>query len=263
MRSSYSSHCPPTQRTSSSGSLPGSACLKTDEYMARSRDHLVSGLSSCQDYTNSFTCPGSLAHVSFVSRKRRVTLHMHPLLAASQLSRAPISYNVSHLPSPHTVVDQINQSAIPAHTLSQPATDPPTLSQLVLRSHKFPWPVIVNAGCSSQQKTVSKIYLGETSPTRSSIFPALTPVLCSDVPHEVHGTLLQAATPEEWDALGCGSHAQRKISRAYGRRCRSSGGGWDGGIRRVDWLGEKTRLIGVEVDKVSGSKVGNLVFGKA
>lgn len=187
---------------------------------------------------------------------------MHPLLAASQLNRAPISYDVSHLPSPHTVVDRITRSAVPAHTLSQPATDPPTLSQLVLRSHKFPWPVIVNAGCSSQKKTVPKFYLGKTSPT-SATSPASTPVSCSDVLHAVHGTLLQAATPEEWDALGRGSHAQRKISRAYDRRCRSSGGGWDGGIQRVDWLGEKTRLIGVEVDKDSGSKVGNLVFGKA
>lgn len=53
------------------------------------------------------------------------------------------------------------------------------------------------------------------------------------------------------------------LNGRYGRRCHSSGGGWDGGIRRVDWLREKTHLIDVEVDKVSGSKVGNLVFGKA
>ena len=86
---------------------------------------------------------------------------------------------------------------------------------------------------------------------------------CSDVLHAVYNTLVQAATPEEWEALGKGSHAQRKISRAYDRRCRSLGGGWEGGIRRVDWLGEKTRLIGVEVDyKASGSGVGNLVFGR-
>jgi len=190
---------------------------------------------------------------------------MHPLLATSKLNRAPISYDVSHLPSPHTVVDRVTRSAVPAHTLGQPATDPPTLTRLVLRSHKFPWPIVVNAGCSNsyKKKTVPKFYLGETSPTTPTSASGSIPVSCSDVLHAVHGTLAQAATPEEWDALGRGSHAQRKISRAYDRRCRSLGGGWDGGIRRVDWLGEKTRLIGVEVDKDSGSNVGNLVFGRA
>ena len=70
-------------------------------------------------------------------------------------------------------------------------------------------------------------------------------------------------TPEEWDALGHGSRAQQKATRAYERRCRRMGGGWEGGVRRVDWLGEKTKLVGVEVDKSGGGAgVGKLVFSK-
>ena len=42
------------------------------------------------------------------------------------------------------------------------------------------------------------------------------------------------------------------------------GGGWEGGVRRVDWLGSKTHLIGVEIDKSTegGENVGKLVFGR-
>ncbi|KAJ3841449.1 hypothetical protein EV361DRAFT_876009 [Lentinula raphanica] len=242
--SSQQGHRPPMgPRTSSSGSVPRPALKQTNTWHA--------GESPSRSH----------AHVSFVNPKRRITLHMHPLLASSQFSRAPICYDVSRPPSPQTIVDRSTRSPIPAHTLNQPATDPPTMSRLVLRSHKFPWPIIVDAGCSSQKKTVPKFYVGGSSPT-SLHHPSSLPVSCADVLHAVHNTLSLPATPEEWDALGRGSHAQRKISRAYDRRCRSLGSGWDGGIRRVDWLGEKCRLIGVEVDKDSGSSVGNLVFGR-
>ncbi|KAH7880214.1 uncharacterized protein C8R40DRAFT_1165119 [Lentinula edodes] len=247
---SYSSSNPGSRppmapRTSSSGSVPARPALKqTNTWHA--------GESPSRSHS----------HVSFVNPKRRITLHMHPLLAASQFSRAPICYDVSRPPSPQTIVDRSTRSAIPTHTLNQPATDPPTMSRLVLRSSKFPWPIVVDAGCSSQKKTVPKFYLGGSSPTNSH-YPSSTSVSCADVLHAVHNTLSHAATPEEWDALGRGSHPQRKISRAYDRRCRSLGSGWDGGIRRVDRLGEKCRLVGAEVDKDSCSSVGNLVFGRS
>ncbi|KAJ3734933.1 hypothetical protein DFJ43DRAFT_1130335 [Lentinula guzmanii] len=243
--SSQQGHRPPMgPRTSSSGSVPRPALKQTNTWHA--------GESTSR----------SQAHVSFVNPKRRITLHMHPLLATSQFSRAPICYDVSRPPSPQTIVDRNTRSAIPAVTLNQPATDPSTMSRLVLRSNKFPWHIIVDAGCSSQKKTVPKFYLGGSSPTGLH-HPSSLSVSCADVLHAVHTTLSHPATPEEWDALGRGSHAQRKISRAYDRRCRSLGSGWDGGIRRVDWLGEKFRLIGVEVDKDSDSRVGNLVFGRS
>ncbi len=42
------------------------------------------------------------------------------------------------------------------------------------------------------------------------------------------------------------------------------GGGWEGGVRRVDWLGSKTHLVGVEIDKSNeaGENVGKLVFDR-
>jgi hypothetical protein len=42
------------------------------------------------------------------------------------------------------------------------------------------------------------------------------------------------------------------------------GGGWEGGVRRVDWLGSKTHLVGVEIGKSieAGENVGRLVFGR-
>jgi hypothetical protein len=40
------------------------------------------------------------------------------------------------------------------------------------------------------------------------------------------------------------------------------GGGWEGGVRRIDYLGEKLRFVGVEVDKSTEGGAGRLVFGK-
>jgi len=82
-----------------------------------------------------------------------------------------------------------------------------------------------------------------------------------DVLYAIHTTLLARVTPEEWEALGNGSKAQRKVTRAYEKRC-SIMGGWEGGVRRVDWLGGKTHLVGIEVDRSSGNSVGKLVFAR-
>ena len=74
---------------------------------------------------------------------------------------------------------------------------------------------------------------------------------------------MERAFKEEWDALGSGSRAQRKVTKAYERRCKVLGGGWDQGVKRIDWLCERTKLIGVEVDKAaSDTGVAKLVFGK-
>jgi hypothetical protein len=41
-------------------------------------------------------------------------------------------------------------------------------------------------------------------------------------------------------------------------------GGWEAGVRRVDWLGSKTHLVGVEIDKSNeaGENIGKLIFGR-
>ncbi|KAH7908897.1 hypothetical protein BJ138DRAFT_304232 [Hygrophoropsis aurantiaca] len=189
---------------------------------------------------------------------RPAALHMHPLFAATRLHSAPISYDITYTPSSRTVLDRTTHSAVPAHTLSQPATDPPTpsSSRIVLRSDKFPWPVVVGPSSSSSG---SSFYVG-SSPSKSSR-SAITNL---DLLYALHTTLLTRVTPQEWEALGHGSRAQRKATRAYEKRCTKMGGGWEGGVRRVDWLHGKTRLIGIEVEKHgSAGGSGKLVFGKA
>lgn len=188
--------------------------------------------------------------------QRPTALHMHPLLAYTRLHRAPITYDVSFTPSARTVLDRATHSAIPAHTLAQPATDPPTPSsaRLVLRSHKFPWPVVVSG--AGPRFTIGPPKHGRSSSTNS--------ITILDVLYAVHTTLLTPVTPEEWESLGHKSSAQRKVSKAYEKRCTRMGGGWEGGVRRIDWLGEKTQLVGVEVDKGAGhGGAGKLVFAKA
>jgi len=185
----------------------------------------------------------------------RVTaLHMHPLLAYTRLHRAPITYDVAFTPSARTVLDRATHSAIPSHTLSQPATDPPTSSssRLILRSHKFPWPVVVTG--SGPRFTIGPQKKGSKGNAITNL----------DVLYAVHQMLLTPATPEEWESLGHGTRAQQKVTKAYEKRCTRMGGGWEGGVRRIDWLGEKTRLVGVEVDKsAGGGGSGKLVFSKA
>ncbi|KAK7441530.1 hypothetical protein VKT23_016521 [Stygiomarasmius scandens] len=227
---------------------------------------------------------GPRPHVSFVNPNRPQTLHMHPLLAASSHSRAPISYDVMFPPSPQTVVDRTTRTAVPSHTLGQPATDPPTYSTLVLRSDKFPWPIVIQPAIASapelsshshshsarNPKSAAKFYLGDCNHSASShsshqcnsFNSRDIPITNSDLILALHRTLSSRVTREEWDALGKGSRAQRKVTRAYERRTRALGDK-EGGVRRIDWLGEKTRLIGIEVDKTaSETGVAKLVFGK-
>ena len=201
---------------------------------------------------------------------------MHPLLAHTRLHRAPITFDVTFTPSARTVLDRATHSAIPSHTLAQPATDPPTpaSARLVLRSHKFPWPVIVSAshtthGSASGSPSRARFTVGPPSshghgsgsrPGTSD--GAAASISNLDVLYAVHHTLMVPVTPEEWDALGHGSKAQQKVTRAYERRCRQMGG-WEGGVRRIDWLGEKNWLTGIEVDRATGhGGAGKLVFGR-
>jgi hypothetical protein len=176
---------------------------------------------------------------------------MHPLLSYTRLHHAPISYDVAFTPSARTVVDRTMHSPLPAVTLAQPATEPPipVSSRLVLRSPKLPWVVVVGPIGAPEQHGKPKMTLALTS---------------LDVLYAVHSTLMQCVTPEEWHSLGEGSRAQRRVAEAYKKRCTRMGGGWEGGVRRVDWLGSKTHLVGVEIDKDNegDENVGTLVFGR-
>ncbi|KAK0202292.1 hypothetical protein DFS33DRAFT_1263474 [Desarmillaria ectypa] len=222
---------PKTNNASTSHSSPRPVLKKT----SHSNPHTGIQRASLLAYSIfRSTSQHSPDHVSFANPNRPEVLHMHPLLASSQRHHAPIWYDVTFTPSFQSVVDRKTRMPIPTHTLSQPATDPAKSDKLVLKSNKLPWPIVVDA----DGRVVTNLDL-----------------LCA-----VHRTLLTRVTHREWEALGHGTHAQLKAARAYEARCRKLGGGWDGGVRRIDWLGEKTYLIGVEVDKSAG--VGNLVFGK-
>ncbi|KAI0311682.1 hypothetical protein OF83DRAFT_1177339 [Amylostereum chailletii] len=194
------------------------------------------------------------------SKNRPAALCMHPLLAYTRRHPAPISFDVVFTPSARSVLDRTVHAPVPAHTLAQPATEPPTSasSRLVLRSDKFPWLVVVGPVGSSPS-----FFLGSGSKSSKSS-AALTNL---DLLYAVHTTLMTRVTPEEWASLGHGSKAQRKVAAAYEKRCTRMGGGWEGGVRRIDWLHSKTHLVGVEMDKngaAGGSgKVGKLVFGRA
>jgi hypothetical protein len=180
---------------------------------------------------------------------------MHPLLSYTRLHHAPISYDVAFTPSARTVVDRTLHSPLPAVTLEQPATEPPipASSRLVLRSPKLPWVVVVGPIGSTPSVSIGK---GKAKTTL-----ALTNL---DVLYAVHATLMTCVTPGEWHSLGEGSGAQRRVAEAYKKRCTRMGGGWDDGVRRLDWLGSKTHLVGVEIDKSNkeDANIGRLVFGK-
>jgi len=179
---------------------------------------------------------------------------MHPLFASNRFTQAPISYDVLTTPSPtgHTILDRNTRNPVPAHTLSQPATDPPMYSRLILTSDRFKWHVIVD--------TAPKFFLaGGRKPSHVAITNL-------DVIEAIYRTLHTRVTQEEWVQLGTGSRAQRKATSAYTRRCEKMGGNPKEGVKRVDLLGEKTRFVGIEVDKNSsapGGRLAKLVFGKA
>ncbi|TCD69539.1 hypothetical protein EIP91_007162 [Steccherinum ochraceum] len=182
------------------------------------------------------------------AQPRSSALHMHPILSHTRNHHAPISYDIMYTPSAHSVLDRTTQSAIPSHTLTQPATEPPmaTSSSLILRSHKLPWTVVVGSR-SSQSKSKA---------------PSSHAITNLDVLYAVHMSLLKPVTPAEWDSLGHGSEAQAHVTKAYERRCTRMGGGWENGVKRIDWLGSKMRLMGIEVDKTAGvPAAGIMVFG--
>ncbi|KAF5345430.1 hypothetical protein D9758_013619 [Tetrapyrgos nigripes] len=223
-------------------------------------------------------------HVSFVNPYRPQTLHMHPLLASNHLTHAPISYDVLLPPSVHSVVDRTTRNSVPGHVLSQPATDPPTFDRLVLKSDMFSWPVVAfPGGRSTSFESQSQSHHGHGSGTTNKFFlgdigshnshshshsshsnQSDTPITNFDVLNAVYKTLHIKLTQDEWETLGrVDTRGQRRAARAYERRCRMLGGGWDEGVQRVDLLGERSRLNGVMVDK-SETEVGiaKLVFSK-
>ncbi|KAJ7037668.1 hypothetical protein C8F04DRAFT_1035562 [Mycena alexandri] len=178
---------------------------------------------------------------------------MHPLFEYTHLDHAPISCDTIYPPSSRSILDRSTRASIPYETLDEPATEPAVYSQLVLKCDLLPWEVIVRPNASG------------AAPAKSTRFPFTRrrPVTNVDVLFALYDTLTECVTEDEWARLGHRSRAQRKISRAYEQRCIKLGGGWETGVRRIDWLDGRTRLVGIEMAPAKdgvASDVATLVF---
>ncbi|KAJ6601725.1 hypothetical protein DFH09DRAFT_1125775 [Mycena vulgaris] len=180
-------------------------------------------------------------HVSFVipTRPDPTTFAMHPLFEYTHLDHAPISCDILYPPSSRSILDRSTRATIPYEMLDEPATEPALCTQLVLKSELFPWEIVVRPNASNAC----------TSPTKSGRYPLARrrPITNLDVLFALYDALEERVTEDEWAALGSRSRTQRKISRAYEQRCIKLSGGWETGVRRIDWLDGRTRLVGVEM----------------
>jgi hypothetical protein len=169
---------------------------------------------------------------------------MSPLLAHGLLRRAPISYDTQHAPAA-AALDRRTRTPVASVLLSEPATAPalPCNAVLALAHPALPWPVLVSPSPSGGPGARH------------------APLTNLDVLSALHASLHRRAGRTEWDALGAGSPAQRRVRAAFERRCAEAGGDERArGLKRIDWLGGKTRLVGIEVDRRGGGAAGRLVF---
>ncbi|KAJ6616783.1 hypothetical protein B0H10DRAFT_2219123 [Mycena sp. CBHHK59/15] len=194
-------------------------------------------------------------HVSFdfPGRPDDATFTMHSLFGYTYLDHAPISYDIAHPPTSRSILDRRTRAPIAHDTLDEPATNPPRHTQLVLKCHLFPWEVVVRPNDSNSCPSHEK------QPYDCECQRAITNL---DVLHALHDTLSERVTEDEWVRLGRSKCLQRRISRAYEQRCSARGAGWEDGVRRIDWLEGRTRLVGIEMSgsKDAMSTLGNLVF---
>ncbi|KAJ7147412.1 hypothetical protein C8R43DRAFT_1129666 [Mycena crocata] len=178
-------------------------------------------------------------HVSFVipSRPDPTSFTMHPLFEYTHLDHAPVSCDIIYPPSSRSILDRSTRASIPYDTLDEPATEPALYTQLTLTCELFPWEVIVRPNASHACPL----------PMKGARFTRRRPITNLDVICALYDTLDERVTEEEWAKLGQGSRTQRRISRAYQQRCIKLGDGWDTGVRRIDWLDGRTRLVGIEL----------------
>lgn len=193
------------------------------------------------------------------SNVHSVPVEITPLMAASGRSKKSyIEYDVTFLPSARSVMNRHTRSAFPEQTLLQPVTRQPTTSRLTLRSHKFPWIITVSP---SPPKGAAKaaFYIG-SAPTLAQ---QIGPISILDALQAIHLSLNTPITQKEWESLGAGSKTQKKVTKAYRARCTKMGGGWESGVRRIDWLGSKTKLVGLEVESgVADGRTCKLSFAR-
>ncbi|KAJ6488800.1 hypothetical protein C8R45DRAFT_1073979 [Mycena sanguinolenta] len=214
-------------------------------------------------------------HVSFLIPPRSdspepapTSLTLHPLFSYIRpVEHAPISCDMLYPPSSRTILDRSTRTPISYETLAEPATQPPLYDQLVLHvkcdvtTWHFPWEIVVRpnaAGASLPSNSVAE------SPRLNRRKQPL-PITNLDVLFALYDALSERVTEEEWARLGHRSRVQRQTRRAYERRCVKLGGGWEAGVRRIDWLDGRTRLVGIEMIQIhskdgTDAEVAMLVF---
>ena len=177
---------------------------------------------------------------------------MHRALACTP-GHPAVLYDVSRPPSHDNILAPPSQSLfasitrrsrapptpVPAHTLALPATRPfvPELT-LALPPQISSSSVNIPLAGDWAVKAVSM----------SATDPAHTALTNMDVLMSIHKSLRTPVSRREWESLGTGSSAQKRVAEAYSTRCRASGNQkeWDAGVRRVDFLVGRTLLQGVE-----------------
>ncbi|CAK5284587.1 unnamed protein product [Mycena citricolor] len=167
---------------------------------------------------------------------------------------APLSYDIAFPPSKQTILRRGARDPIPIEVLDEPATEPPMYTELVLHCAHFPWDIVVHPHTAIEAPASRRC--GPRMPPRRR----KTPITNLDIVCAVHDALSGRASGDEWGRLS--TKVQRRISRSYEARCVQTGGGWDAGVRKIDWLEGRTRLVGIEMVPVknSGQPRAMLVF---
>ncbi|EJD06469.1 uncharacterized protein FOMMEDRAFT_17022 [Fomitiporia mediterranea MF3/22] len=220
----------------------------------QSRSRVSSSSSHRDTSAHSMTRPNAVRRSTWQGPPSGTTfapsLKIHRQLASNNGSPA-ILYDVTRAPShdnilappPTSLLASLTRRSrappqpVPAHTLALPATRPfvPSLRlSLPASSSSMPVPL-------PRDWVINAVSIGTTDPAHT----ALTNL---DVLHAVYSTLREPVSRREWDALGSGSNAQRRIAEAYSKRCERSGrqSEWDAGVRRVDYLCGRTMMCGIE-----------------
>ncbi|EAU89876.1 hypothetical protein CC1G_07028 [Coprinopsis cinerea okayama7 len=225
----------------------------------------------------------SKCRVSFSNPTKQIPVFMHPLFALSSpsLQRAPINYDAAVAPSNANILDFVGDK-IPVSTLLEPATEPPIRGKLVLEAEDLPWTIVVHASgnaCgpgamlkpsphSSPTTTRAtavpkhKFYIDEDEDSdydddddddvdSATVEQGSSDAVVSnlDVLCAVHTSLGTPITQKEWESLGNDSPDQRRVARAYRKRCKDTGDSLNDGVKRIDFLKQKTCMVGVASKK--------------
>jgi hypothetical protein len=119
--------------------------------------------------------------------------------------------------------------------LQEPATHP-TLTRMRIISDIIPhWPIDL------QFRQPGTVPYSPYAPFQAQ--PALPPIRLTDVLVAIHQAMHRRITQTDWENLG--KPQQRAITKAYLARCGMSGHERAQGVKRVDFLLGRTRVLGL------------------